>query len=146
MIIDLRTLKRYGQDRKDFFFEYSGENSEIEIPYGQIVYPIKINGSVELTGNHSAYVSGEISVTLKGECTRCLKETQKDFVFDFAEQLEENAEQGYSVEKDRIDLTKIVLDAIVMELPLNFLCKEDCKGICLKCGVNLNDQDCKCEK
>ncbi len=146
MIIDLRTLKRYGEEDKEFFFEYTpSEELDINLP-AKIVYPIKVEGNVNLTGNHSAFVQGEICVLLKGECTRCLKETQKNYVFDFAEQLEENAEQGYSVEKDRIDLTKIVADAISMNLPLNFLCKEDCKGICIKCGTNLNDHDCKCEK
>ncbi len=146
MIIDLRTLKRYGVEVKDFSFLYEGEGSEIEIPYGEIAFPVKVTGEVELTGEHEAYVSGEVEVSIIGECTRCLTKTQKNFVFDFAEQLFENSEQGYSVQKDRIDLTKIVTDAISMNLPLNFLCKEDCKGICLNCGVNLNDCDCKCEK
>ena len=146
MIIDLRTLKRSGKDESDFYFEYSPLDQLLEIPSIKIDLPIKVTGTVVLTGNHSAVVDGEVFVKATGECTRCLEETAKEFVFLFAEELETGAEHGYSVVNDKIDLTKIVEDCIMMNFPLNFLCREDCKGICPNCGVNLNYGDCKCEK
>ena len=45
----------------------------------------------------------------------------------------------------KIDLKKIVDDVIIMNTPIVFLCKEDCKGLCPNCGANLNDGGCKCE-
>ena len=65
---------------------------------------------------------------------------------EFNEAVEENNPDGYSLTNDTVDLTKIVDDAIAINAPVNFLCDEDCKGICVGCGVNLNDGDCKCKK
>ena len=39
-----------------------------------------------------------------------------------------------------------IRDALTLELPLRVLCKEDCKGLCPKCGVNLNTGSCSCPK
>lgn len=146
MIIDLRTLKRSGKDESRFFFEYTPEIDLCSIPKACINLPIKVNGNVSLTGDHSAYVEGEISFSVSGECTRCLKTATNEFVCSFAEQVEQNNEYGYSLVNDKIDLTEIVDEAIVLNLPVTFLCREDCKGLCSGCGVNLNDENCKCEK
>jgi len=67
-------------------------------------------------------------------------------VIDFAEQVDNENENGYRVVNDKIDLTKIVDDAIIINAPTTLLCREDCKGICAGCGVNLNEDDCKCNK
>ena len=60
------------------------------------------------------------------------------------ESVDNDNPDSYPVKNDTVDLTKIVDDAIMINNPTNFLCKEDCKGICLGCGVNLNDGKCKC--
>ena len=106
---------------------------------------IKINGTAYITGRHSAYIEGEISYSISGKCTRCLSKTTKDFVVDFSEELDMNNLEGYKIKNDIIDLTKIVNDRIIMNEPVNFLCREDCKGICVNCGVNLNEESCKCK-
>ena len=144
MIIDLRELKRTGKEESDFFFEYSPEYELADIPNVKTINPVSVIGTVTLTGQHSAFVEGEITFTLEGECTRCLKQTSNKYVAEFAEQLEKDNDEGYPLVNDKIDLTKIVEDAILINLPVNFLCKEDCKGICFNCGANLNEQECKC--
>ena len=145
MILDLRKLKRSGLDKSDFFFCYEPQENLIDLPQAKIVMPIKINGTVSLTGNKSAFVEGEVNFSIEGECTRCLENTVKEYVFSFAEGVEENNLDGYSVKNDTIDLTKIVDDLIMMNSPLTFLCSEDCKGICFNCGENLNKGQCKCK-
>ena len=145
MILDLRKLKRSGKDKSEFFFEYTPEQELIELPSAEIAGPIRINGTVSLTGEHSAYVEGEVDYVIQGECTRCLTSTEKQYVLEFAESVEENNLDGYSVKNDTIDLTKIVDDLIMMNSPITFLCDEDCKGICLGCGENLNNSQCKCK-
>ena len=144
MIIDLRELKRTGKEESDFFFEYSPEYELADIPNVKMLNPVSVIGTVTLTGQHSAYVEGEITFTLEGECTRCLTQTSKKYSAFFAEQIEQGSEDGYPLINDKIDLSKIVEDAILINMPVNLLCKEDCKGICFNCGVNLNDGDCKC--
>ncbi len=145
MILDLRKLKRSGKDKSDFFFDYSPQEDLIELPSAEIAGPIRINGTVSLTGEHSAFVSGEVDYEIKGDCTRCLSSTTKHFILEFSESVEENNLDGYSVINDTIDLTKIVDDLIMINSPITFLCSEDCKGICLGCGENLNNSQCKCK-
>ena len=145
MILDLRKLKRSGKDKSEFFFEYTPQEDLIELPEAQIAMPIRINGTVSLTGEHSAIVEGEVNYVIKGECTRCLENTEKAFILEFNESVEENNLDGYSVKNDTIDLTKIVDDLIMINSPITFLCSEDCKGICLGCGENLNNSQCKCK-
>lgn len=146
MILDLRTLKRSGRDEMDFCFEYVSEELTVNIPNVEIDFPVMVTGTVSLTGDHSAYVEGEISFSISGECTRCLKPASEQLFIEFGEQVEKDSEYGYQVINDKIDLTTIVDEAIAINLPLSLLCKSDCKGICMNCGVNLNDEQCKCEK
>ena len=144
MILDLKKLKRSGKDSSSFFFEYSPESELVDLPDATIVLPIRVSGTVTLTGEHSALVDAEIVYTISGNCTRCLNKTAKQYAVEISESVDNENPDGYPVKNDTVDLTKIVDDAIMINNPTNFLCKEDCKGICLGCGVNLNDGKCKC--
>ena len=146
MILDLKKLKRTGKDSSNFFFEYSPETELLDLPNADIVLPISVNGTVTITGEHSAYLDGEVVFSVKGECTRCLKDTEKEFALNFQEGVESNNPDGYPVKNDTVDLRPIVDDLIAINSPVTFLCSEDCKGICTGCGVNLNDDKCKCNK
>ena len=44
----------------------------------------------------------------------------------------------------RLNLDELVHADVVLEFPSKFLCKDDCKGICQKCGINLNHEQCCC--
>ncbi len=144
MLIDLKKIRASGKEEENFFFEYIPTESLVGLPDATLSL-IKINGKVFLTGRHSAYLEGEISYSITADCTRCLTTITKDFVVEFNEELEMNNLEGYEIKNDIIDLTKIVNDRIIMNDPVNFLCKEDCKGICASCGVNLNEEECKCK-
>ena len=144
MIIDLRKIIGRGKEEETFFFEYSPE-LDIDLPNGELVLPVKINGTARITGRHSAFIECEIAFTVKGSCTRCLRPAEKTFLECVAEDCNENDENAYPVVNDRIDLTDIVNDKILTSIPVSFLCDENCKGLCPKCGANLNDGDCKCK-
>ena len=45
-----------------------------------------------------------------------------------------------------LDLDELVAMDILLELPTRFLCREDCKGLCPKCGTNLNESTCNCSQ
>ena len=45
-----------------------------------------------------------------------------------------------------LDLDRIIYDEVLVNWPMKVLCKEDCAGICKKCGKNLNHGTCDCEK
>jgi uncharacterized protein len=145
MILDLKKLKRSGKDQSDFFFEYAPNEEIITLPSVGFKEDVKITGTVYLTGDHSAVVEGEVVFVLKGECTRCLEDTEKEFIAEFSESVDADDAEGYPLKNDTIDLTKIVDDLVMMNIPVNFLCKEDCKGLCAGCGTNLNQSECKCK-
>ena len=147
MLLDLRKLKRTGTDSADFYFEYQPtENLVEDLPGCELLLPIKVTGTVSLTGDHTAYVEAEIAFSIKGECTRCLEDATNSYCTEIAEQFDDDNDAGYYVKNDVIDLTKPVNDAVLMDIPVSFLCKEDCKGLCAGCGTNLNVAQCKCKK
>ena len=93
-------------------------------------------------------VVGEIVCHVDGFCDKCLGEvsTQITLPFDQIFFKESSVEvDAYVYTDSRLDLTKAICDEIVLSLPSSLLCKEDCKGLCPKCGVNLNEQQCDCD-
>lgn len=146
MIIDFRKIARSGKSEENFYFEYVPKEGLLSFPDAEIIAPVKVEGTVTLTGKHSAYFDGEICFTVKGNCTRCLSETVKTFVAEISEEFDAEDEYSYPVKNDTVDLSTVVEDKIIMTAPVTFLCKEDCKGICFVCGKNLNEGDCNHEK
>lgn len=132
MVIDLKKLRQSGKEYLDFCFEYFPEESISTIVGVEVVAPIKVVGTVEPYSKKSAFVDAEITFTLKGSCTRCLTETERTFVIPLNEEyfdINESQEDDYTYINDRLDLTKSVFDTVLINLPVNFLCAEDCKGI-----------------
>jgi uncharacterized protein len=103
------------------------------------------------------FIKGKISFLLDIGCGRCLEDAvlhvDSDFTYTLVpakpetrEDLELNAEEleiGY-YQGDFIDLTPIVCEQIILQIPIKPLCKEDCKGLCPQCGINLNNASCNC--
>ena len=88
--------------------------------------------------NNSIIADTRIQAQFGYICTRCLEEllsTQElTYKFDF----EINPESEY------IDLGEEIRQEIIMANPVKVLCSKDCKGICPKCGMNLNLKQCQC--
>ena len=143
MIIDLNGIKRTGKTQTSFFFEYDAD-IELSLPDAALVNPVKVQGELFLTGESQAETEGEVTFTVSGECTRCLTPTEKTFTVEYSETFVEDG--AYPVVNGKIDLKKTVDDIIITNTPVAFLCKEGCKGLCPKCGANLNDGECKCNK
>ena len=141
MKIDLNAIKRAGKTQTSFFFEYDADIT-LALPDAKLVLPVKVWGETFLTGDNSATVEGEVNFTVSGECTRCLEYTEKVFDVEFCESF--GTEDGYPVVNGKIDLKKTVDDIIILNTPVAFLCKDDCKGLCPTCGANLNCGECKC--
>ncbi|MEG1706531.1 MAG: DUF177 domain-containing protein, partial [Clostridia bacterium] len=54
-------------------------------------------------------------------------------------------EECYLLEGTKLNIQKAVEDEIVLALPISILCQENCKGLCPKCGINLNKSTCSCD-
>lgn len=106
------------------------------------------------TGKKKAEISGECKVTLKLQCDRCLDEVKMDFnvqideVIDMAifetDKMDEINELNY-LEDCVVNMDTLLEKELMSLIPVQVLCKEDCKGLCKVCGINLNYKTCDCD-
>lgn len=87
--------------------------------------------------------SGTASVTVVGECARCLDPVEWDETVAFSELFVHepgpDGEELPVLDGDLLDLEPVVRDAVVLALPLAPLCSQDCPGLCIQCGARLAD-------
>jgi len=88
-------------------------------------------------------VSGVATVELRGECVRCLTEVSDSLEIDVQElfvypESEAGEDEASRMEGDLIDLEPLLRDGVVLDLPFQPLCREDCLGLCTECGADLN--------
>ncbi|MBE7052990.1 MAG: DUF177 domain-containing protein [Ruminococcaceae bacterium] len=93
------------------------------------------------------FLEGKASAVLCAQCGKCLKEFNLDFDFAFDQKFSKNPQSDDVVlfGGNEISIDDTIVDALCMNLPISFVCKDDCKGLCHKCGKNLNDETCDCE-
>lgn len=111
----------------------------IEVPPGS---PLKLDLRLESVVE-GVLVTGTAIVELRGECVRCLTEiaqtrrieVQELFVYPGSDAAEDEASR---LEGDKLDLEPLLRDDVVVDLPLQPLCREDCGGLCPNCGADLN--------
>ncbi len=131
-------------------FDYKVPVSELEDTMGyNFALPVHIKGKFV---NRAGIVNMSYSVTftLRIACDRCLKEFDREFAYDFEHVVVQsvNAENDEYIvaENEKVDVNKIALSDLVLELPTKMLCSEDCKGLCPVCGCDLNESECNCPK
>lgn len=88
--------------------------------------------------------TGTARVTVTGECVRCLDPLQRRIEAEFRElfvypESEAEEDEAYRLEGDLLDLEPVVRNAVVLGLPFQPICREDCPGLCPRCGVRLAD-------
>ena len=98
-------------------------------------------------------MKGMIETTIHGVCDRCAsefsakKEIPLDVVLVTELANEENEDEWvFPLEGDSADLEDIIRTVFVLNMDSKLLCKEDCQGMCCRCGKNLNDGPCSCQK
>ena len=126
-----------------------------DLQYGQcypVSEPVQISGTVRNTAG-VLVMTGNISTTIHGICDRCAAPFDQEIAIPVDVVLvtelsnEENEDEWvFPLEGDSADLEEIVRTVFVLNFDSKLLCKEDCKGICHRCGKNLNDGPCNCQK
>jgi uncharacterized protein len=92
-------------------------------------------------------VTGTAQVVLEGECARCLEPISDDVevrfqeLFVYADQNVDPDEEFEvsTLQNDLVDLEPLLRDAVVLALPFQPLCQDDCPGLCPECGARLAD-------
>ena len=86
-------------------------------------------------------ISGQVKSKAKGECGRCLDEIERDVSEEFRELFvyesrkgEDEEDEIFALDGDIADIETAIRDAVVLTMPINPLCKPDCKGLCSECG------------
>jgi uncharacterized protein len=95
--------------------------------------------------------TGTVQVPWTGVCRRCTEPVEGILDISFKERYcdppargEPEDEEAYPIVEDAIDLAPMVHEAILAELPLAPLCREDCLGLCTHCGIDRNQETCGC--
>jgi uncharacterized protein len=94
------------------------------------------------------FVAGSITGTWRVRCARCLTEETRPFTVEIGELVTavpadpDDADDGYVLVDEQIDVDQIVRDAIGVEIPFAPLCRPDCQGLCPTCGGNRNLGEC----
>jgi uncharacterized protein len=114
---------------------YSAEGADL-------VLDLRVESVVE-----GMLATGRVSGSLVAQCVRCLDPVEVELDADFQELYyydaqdltAEEAEEALLVVEELIDVEPLVHDAVMLELPLQPLCSEDCPGLCAECGARLAD-------
>ena len=114
--------------------------------------PVVAQGVVRNTAG-VLLMKGNVTTTIHGICDRCAAEFDRfiDFPIDVVLVTELSNEENedewvFPLEGDSADLDDSVRTVFVLNLDSKLLCKDDCKGLCHRCGKNLNDGPCGCQK
>lgn len=103
--------------------------------------------------NRAGMVALQVNATFtyRFSCDRCAAVTDREYAYSFYHILVtdlsgDNSDDYIQAPDYKLDTVSLLRDDILLELPSKFLCKESCKGLCPKCGKNLNEGECSCSK
>ena len=121
---------------------------------------IVVNGSMNmLKTDKGIWVSANVEANVYFPCGRCLTESETHLHVNLEEEYlpefdvatgkrlhepKETDENFYIDHDNFLDLTEAIKQYVDMNTPMKVVCKAECAGICVECGVNLNESDCKC--
>ncbi|MFA5005691.1 MAG: DUF177 domain-containing protein [Candidatus Omnitrophota bacterium] len=99
--------------------------------------PLKVRAQASRIGNVIS-VDLDMKAQILLKCSRCLNE--------FENKLVKKTQLNYPFDNSStyIDLDPDIREEIIMDYPIKPLCAKECKGLCVKCGKNLNEGGCNC--
>lgn len=113
--------------------------------------PVEVTGQVRNMAG-ALVLSATARTVLSLVCDRCAKPYEREKTVEYETLLADHLEQEdpqediILLEGDSLDVGQLMADTFVLEMDTKNLCTEDCKGLCAGCGVNLNEEPCRCEK
>lgn len=132
-------------------FEFDMDLSHMEfIQVSAMKAPLRITGQVRNMAG-ALELSAEIKADLVCICDRCMAEydLRKAIPVEahLADRLcdEENSDI-FLLDGDYVNLGEIITTAFVLGMESKFICSENCRGLCIKCGANLNSEPCDCRE
>lgn len=127
------------ENEKDYHFdEYLTKDSIIkDNDLSTIIEEsIHVVGDIHLIGEERFKIKLNITGNLYYPCSRCLDPVKHEADYSLEEELD--------LEDSVIHVDEFINDCLFINEPYQIYCKEDCKGLCPSCGVNLNHETCNC--
>lgn len=117
---------------------------------------IRVSGRLSTAGDGRYYFTGTLAGSVGGECGRCLAEVESQVaaavhvLFADGSHVDEDDPDVLPLARGRsgadVDLRPAVRQEWLLEVPAIVLCRPECKGLCAKCGANLNQGPCTCAR
>ena len=147
MLVNLSNIFTRGETEKQLNaeFDFSAENVSYDAAFEQ---PVKTSLLLK-KGSGETFIKLTVQATAQCSCARCLKLFEKDFSFSqefiVTPATLTDPESEIPVNSNNIlDVKQLVLQELSLEIPSTMLCKEDCQGLCPKCG-RPKEENCGCQ-
>ncbi|MHB1455151.1 MAG: YceD family protein [Saccharofermentanales bacterium] len=155
MRIDIKTIARDIGSSMDISLKLSPKSLDLLQEDYKIAEIITFEGELKNVADKVLILTGKLTGSLSTCCDRCGEPTRLDFeglveaTFRSeaevkAQELSADPEEDYTYEGFSIIPDKALRDSLLLCLPIKILCGEECKGLCVVCGNNLNVDDCGC--
>ena len=131
----------------DYTTDLSQEVVHFENPFQS---PVRIFGMVSDSAG-MVRLEGVIEAEVSAHCARCdqpvsyMKQVEVRFMLATALE-DEDVDDIWVVDSDDVELNDIFVPELIMDMDMSVLCSEACAGLCPKCGHNLNQGDCGCDR
>lgn len=113
----------------------------------EFVGPVGFIGTLANSGG-VLKLEGHLEFKYNVRCYRCLKDISEKAGLDIDEKFidaEKNTDlESYTYHGNSLELDKVLIDNILLHLPMKQICSNECRGLCQKCGADLNEKDCGC--
>lgn len=128
------------------------DGDEIDLAGLDLCAPVAVTLTID-KGASEIKIDGQLETTARFECDRCLANFSFPIKGTFGliasystadSEINDDDIVPLTATTNEIDLTGYVHDMLLLGVPMKLVCREDCRGLCPSCGVNLNETECRC--
>lgn len=149
MTLDLKVL--FSGKEKELPFAFALDLSDMDFSGEKpFRHPVEVSGKIESIAD-TICLSAQCVATYSAACHRCGEDCQREYISKISyvlvtELAGEEQDHIIEVPDMEIDLEQLFKEEVILRAPTKHLCSDSCKGLCEKCGKNLNEGDCSCQK
>ena len=153
-MIDISTIVKSINKETDEVVELSLSAFESRLGDYPILEKSPITLHIANQENKRLLIQGDVDLRVSIPCSRCLEDVPTDIHFSIDKdiKLEDSVVHDEDVEDNdyligfNLDIDRLIYGEILVNWPMKVLCRDDCKGICKVCGMNLNKGECNCQR
>lgn len=154
MLINLAELLTNEGKVKEVIADFGSEVFSTKIGDYEIANKKPIKFILTTVDKKTILVEAKVELSLIIPCDRCLESVIKDFNIKINREVnmavtvlpnEDELDEANFMSGNNLDVDKLVHGEILLSLPMKVLCDDNCKGICNRCGANLNHGTCDCD-